>query len=888
MLSISRVFPLLIIGLVLACPVLGYDLFSDDFENSPVGAKPVGWKLAGSIAGTSANVVAGWSGNSTHVVQLHDSNGADGSDPTKNNTLHTSFPKALFGKCTLQFDANLASIHAGFGARITNGDVPTNGSNWIGCVVFEGDIPYNFSGAAPGTLSYETRTGGGDAYTNTGVSYSAATWYTVKIEANLDTRMYKIFFGPKGGALSEATPAGGVPFIYNTSGGQATQAGGVTFFTSKQTSGGVGEPSGDMYIDNVLVTCDVPIITTVGEAKTSPKYSVVQLLDKVVTADANQLGKPFFYIQDETGGIRVRSGECVVQGDLVSVEGTIQRASDNGTVVLRNGEREILASGVQAEFGAHELPNPVGMKNRDVGGGPLFADPPGPLDTDGYPFQPGVWASSTGASSGYDQISECGSNNVARLVKVWGWVVYADDTNRFFYINDGSDVHDGSALPGNVTPPPGIRVLAPTYVPLTNIVGKYAVITGLAGSISQAEVGSPKGPTGGNYIRNCRIIRPVCEPFADVNLNGFWDSGEDFVDMNASGAYDGIVIAGVPGPSFISAFDHYGTMMLRGAPFMPKGIYVYSPDPAFLDEQVSQGFNTITCFDAMGPSVLPSLNARNLYVLPCLRNPADRAGWMAVKDDPAIIGWYDFDEPEGTGVSPAAALEAYNWIKEQDPYHVAGNSHFLWEAITNYKDSEEFTLSDRYPINGSGTGNIVSIADHVVQIQNVNGAGHPAYHFLQCFDEPPTFGLPTPTQLRAMMYLALAYHAKGIFVFSYQRPANPGWPAAWAEVRTLNSELDMWKPFLTLPYTPLNASTSNGDVRIGGFRVGNSSALIITVNVTPNPVTSTFHIPGITATSLPLPLEGSATQSLVNGYFTYTYQPYQTRVMLWGSIPPAP
>lgn len=884
---------LFILLALLACaPAFGQSsdtLLIESFETGTPGAIAPGWKLAGAIAGTSANVAPGYAGNATRVTNLHDDNGANGSNPAQNNTLYRGFPAVAFGRCILQFDVCLASVHAGFGARITNGGVPTTGSSWAAAVVFEGDIPYNSTGPAPGRLSYQVNTVGTGAYAlaSSSAQYQAGTWHTVRIDADLENKTYRLYFGPRGGTLAEITPAGGVPLIRTTAGGQVTRAGGVTFLTSKQTdSQGHGEPIGDMYIDNVMVTTTVPLALTVADAKLTARDTEVQLVDKVVTAGTDQTGKPFFYVQEENTGIRIRNGSAS-QGDLVSVKGVVQRASDNGSIVLRNGEREINASSVTVEGTGQKLPRPVGLSNRAIGGGPLFSIPPGPADIDGYPFQPGVWASGTGASYGYDQVSEGGANNVGRYVRVWGKVVYADDVNRFFYIDDGSRVSDGSALPNGSTPPKGVRVVVPPGIPLTGITGRFARVTGIAGSVSQAEVGSPKGPTGGSYIRNVRIVRPVCEPFLDLNLNGFRDPGEAWVDTDPNGAYDGIVIDGVPGPSFITAFDRYGTMIHRGRPFLPRGIYDYSIDGSTLDEMVRQGFNTVVCFD-MSPSALALINARGLKTLPCLRDPASRPAWMSVRNDPAILGWYVYDEPEGYGASPQVVCDAFGWVRQQDPAHIAGNSHFLWDALANYKDCEQFTLSDRYPIDSSGASSIISIADHLARIHGIHGIYYPAWQFLQCFVEPPSFGMPTPTQLRAMVYLSVAFNTKGYFFFSYQRPDNPGWPSLWAEAKTLNDELAYFSPFLTLPWTPVYATTSTEQVRIGGFRVGNS-ALIATVNVTSSPATATFTLPPtIPATSLTLPLEGGATQPLVNRSFTLTYQPYQTRVFLWGSIPAAP
>jgi|GEM_PF-735245 len=845
-------------------------LFSDDFESSAVGSLPARWTLNNTNSTTSAAVADGYAANATHALGLHDTN-----TDTANNHLRISFDQCTRGICTLQFDACMASIHAGFGMRITNGGTVTSGGNWGAAIKFEGDVPYA-PGATAGAISYQEYTTGTNAYTATSplARYSANTWYTVKIVANIDTKMYDLYFGPRGGTLGRITPAAGVPFIKTATGGQISSTGGASFFTSQKVEG-----AGDLYIDNVLVSSSVEFPETVAQAKLLPIGSGVSLQSQVVSAGTDQMTGPFFYIQDPTGGIRVRSSVWPRQGDMVDVYGTIQRAADNGVTTLRNGEREISATSVSVTYGPYPMPKPLGLVNHVLGGGPF-----GPIDTDGYPLQPGVWAKSTGATSGYDQISEAGLNNIGRLCRMWGKVVYADDANRFFYMDDGSGVRDGSVLADGVTPSPnGIRVLVAPGTPLVGITGKFAEVTGVAGSVAQSEAGSPKGATG-SYIRNIRVLRATCEPFLDLNLNGYWDPGEAIVDANGSGGYDGIVISGVAGPNLKSGFDRYGTAIVRGQPFLIKGIYAYDISGGTLDAMVAQGFNTVINFDSMTPADLPNYNARGLKAMPCLRSPSARPGWMAVKNDPAIIGWYTHDEPEGQGVSAAQALLDYQWVKSQDPYHFAGESHFLLNAFNDYKASDEYAISDCYPLTDP-SATIIPIANILAYTKSYHASCYyPAYQFVQLFGAAPQV-LPTPAQVRAMTYLALAFQARGILYFSYQR-LNQQWWDDWAEVKKLNAEMDMFRGFLTLPWVPLDCTTSTEEVRIGGIRVG-GSALIITVNVNAYPATATFSLPGIPADSLSLPIDGG-TQSLTNRSFTYTYQPYQVRVMVWGNIPSAP
>ena len=61
---------------------------------------------------------------------------------------------------------------------------------------------------------------------------------------------------------------------------------------------------------------------------------------------------------------------------------------------------------------------------------------------------------------------QCGVNNMGLLVRCWGVVTYVDPSSRFFYVDDGMNLNDGSGLTGAT----GVRVL------LTGIVAAKAVV----------------------------------------------------------------------------------------------------------------------------------------------------------------------------------------------------------------------------------------------------------------------------------------------------------------------------------------------------------------------------------------------------------------------------
>jgi len=623
-----------------------------------------------------------------------------------------------------------------------------------------------------------------------------------------------------------------------------------------------------------------PAPDTVAYARTAPSGTIVTLADKVVTAGTDQMRSPaFFYIQENGVGIRVRSTTVVHQGDRVTVTGKVRRATDNGTIVRRNGEREIEATAVTFTYGPFAMPAPKTLTNRQVGGGPTPE-----TDVDGFPCQPGVWASSNGAKQGWDQVSENGANNVSLYCKVKGKVVCADDTAGFFYIDDGSKVRDGAYVNGKPSPA-GIRVLVANGMPLKDIVGKSATVVGIVGSVAQSDAG------GGDHIRNIRVVRATCEPFLDLNLNGFWDAGERFIDTNGNGVYDGIQVSGVPAPKVASRFDRYGTLILHGTPFMPKSLYCYDVDDSTLAAAKQQGFNAVQCFDRMTPSDLPRLTAAGLKTFPSLHNEAGRTAWMAAKADPAIAGWYLNDEPEWHGEKPDVNLASYRWVYAHDGTHPVGNSHADINALGSYAASEDMCWIDRYPIgNAGGQWCIPTIATFDDAARSGHGGSpyYPIWQYVQMFKEDPNFSVPTAAEFRAMVYTAMSRYVKGYFYFCYQR-GGPDWQALWSEVKKINAEMEILRPFLTLPWTPLDVISSDPTfVKVGGYRIGGSALLIAVNGDKDGPRSVTITLPGIPDNAVLAAPIGGASVKLSGRKFSCEFAPCEVRVLLWGSVPAAP
>ncbi len=111
-----------------------------------------------------------------------------------------------------------------------------------------------------------------------------------------------------------------------------------------------------------------------------------------------------------------------------------------------------------------QVPEPLALPNRSVGGGALNQ------------YTPGVEGGQ-------------GLNNIGLLIKTWGKVTYRDPGGAFFYIDDGSKLFDGSGYVG-------LRVACTNLAPGNTITppleNRYVVVVGIS---STTNIGGFIAPT---------------------------------------------------------------------------------------------------------------------------------------------------------------------------------------------------------------------------------------------------------------------------------------------------------------------------------------------------------------------------------------------------------
>jgi len=820
-------------------------LLTDNFDSSPTGGLPTGWSKATTNAVTSITVVDGTpAGNKW--VRFHDDNGAN----TSNNQLYRSFTAVTSGLVVAQFDVNLAQTTAGFGTRLCSGTPVTSGQYWATGLIFEGKIAYASSGASPGTLTYQTDSIPTYRVTPLSRQYAANTWYTIRVIANVTTKTYKLFVGPRGGDLTEITPAGGVTFPNTASGHTVTQINYISFFSSNRN----GDDPGDLLIDNVSVYSDSETTVSsasIAEARLLAKGTRTALGNKVVTFGTSG---GVFYMQDDdrTAGIRVRAlSPAVHEGDRVDVVGRIAQTSE-GTPSDHLGEREIVAEQITIRSSGNLVPKPLVIRDMHITGGWF-----GPMElvADGYePVQKAVWPYNSWGDAGItvwlanDHLLPP-VNTAGMLVTAFGKVTETTTydwpgTNYDFYLTDGSIKNDGwfstAQYQDEAFRPVGLRVRITDPSILSGILplhyGDVLKVTGIAGAIACTDLGRSSG-------RNVRVIRPRKPEDIEV----IWRQ-----------------------PRYVK-FDIQGNCLVGGRPFFPIGIFIYAWDSLVRPEVLSKGFNTVIY--AVTPNDLPQLQSDGLMTIPYGTDQ-----WLAVKDHPSILAWYLDDEPEGHGISPKTEREYYERVRKADPTRPIGTAHFLWDSLYNFRFCDDYTMSDVYPLHRM---NIWSMTDHIDRLHQIHGQGFPVWPAIQCFGGTEGYDIPSPTEVRAMTYMALAHNSKGILYFSYY----PSIPDAWAEVGRLVGELKQLMPFYCLPSSEPGIGNTNGWVHARLIRNGDSG-LLITVNVSGSAQSATFTIPSPAPDTLNLPIEGGSIP-VTSGQFSASFDPLAVHVYQWGPTPQA-
>lgn len=238
---------------------------------------------------------------------------------------------------------------------------------------------------------------------------------------------------------------------------------GKKYFFTVRAKNGAGMWSADGFSNGIT---PVQAILPLDQVKCQPDGTIVGVENVIVSAGTPQLTSAF-YVQkpDRSHGIKVSKGTTSVSaaiGDRLSVAGKV--GTYNNEKYLNEPAVELHESGLTVA--------PLAIRTDALGG---------------VGWGAGCAVGITGAA---------GLHNLGLLVRTFGRVTYAYSTGKYFYLDDGARVYDGTSS-GRY----GIRVYygeaAGSFT--CPSAGDYVIVTGISGL---RKIGS-------NYIRQLKPRQPA-------------------------------------------------------------------------------------------------------------------------------------------------------------------------------------------------------------------------------------------------------------------------------------------------------------------------------------------------------------------------------------------
>ncbi|MBI3506661.1 MAG: hypothetical protein HY059_17620 [Proteobacteria bacterium] len=381
--------------------------------------------------------------------------------------------------------------------------------------------------------------------------------------------------------------------------------------------------------------------------------------------------------------------------------------------------------------------------------------------------------------------------------------------------------------------------------------------------------------------------------------------------------------------------------------FFPIGMYHaligrYAGRDYDLSTLAALGFNTVHPWE--GLELAPFLEAARAAGVQVIPNAAVRPEALSLAADPAILAWYLEEEPVARAGDGAVRLRDFERRKAEFAAADPGRAHLVVEtSLTQPPYREAFDAWARradifgltvYPIvedvgveaRRSAIAYPRGIPETIAAAFSANRPPRPVWLFVQAFSSPmhmprQRWLMPTPVELRAMVYAGLVHGATGIFIFAqdsfvtragmvvgigpdiptlYDHPfpdilegrsqlgatddeiasARNLWaalPQLNAEIRTLAPSLLQPGPDLTYRVAVSGPSARPAPIRTLLKRLPDGTPVLLAVNVEARPFKARFTFGGPVARIVRM-FDAEASPRLAADAFEDAFAPYGVRV----------
>ncbi|UCH33537.1 MAG: beta-galactosidase [Armatimonadota bacterium] len=293
-----------------------------------------------------------------------------------------------------------------------------------------------------------------------------------------------------------------------------------------------------------------------------------------------------------------------------------------------------------------------------------------------------------------------------------------------------------------------------------------------------------------------------------------------------------------------------GQFLWRGKPFFPVGLYLVNQ--ANLRLVAEAGFNAV--MGGGGGDYLAQAARHDVAVFASCSWDMDELARAAhaQRESRSLAAYYVMDEPSNSGHTIEQLHEMIDTIKRQDP----DTPCFFIDNDPNEFPSclplVDVAVLDPYELR-EPRGDIRTQGVTMDYARRLLDDDAPLLAVLQAHGfagEQPILAKPTPQQLRAETYLALAHGARGIFYFVFdqnddssitflhRRDGSFDEPL-WSEAKRLARELTRLAPVLSA--ATFEGALPAGDAEAGWWR--GEADLVVLVNTGPDVLTGEVVLP---------------------------------------------
>jgi hypothetical protein len=251
---------------------------------------------------------------------------------------------------------------------------------------------------------------------------------------------------------------------------------------------------------------------------------------------------------------------------------------------------------------------------------------------------------------------------------------------------------------------------------------------------------------------------------------------------------------------------------------------------------------------------------------------------LAHKDDPTIVAWMHGDEPDnaqplpggkgyGPFIAPTRIVADYERMKKADPSRPVmlnlgqGVANEQWVGRVNgaklsdyetYVKGGDIVSFDVYPMAGlSDSGKLWYVAKGVGRLMKWTGGQRRVWSCIECTRIGGELK-PTPTQVKAEVWMAITHGATGLIYFvhqfkpSFDEHALLDDPEMLAAVTAINRQIQDLAPVFNSPSLPdaVRATTDNVDAPVAALcKKRDGMTYVFAVGMRDAPMRATFALP---------------------------------------------